>query len=81
MDPAKVQPISAGRTKKVKDIQSFLGSLTSYRWLSPTTPANCVPLTRLTRKGVKWNFSDRPEKSFETLELAFTPLPFLLIGF
>jgi hypothetical protein len=35
------------------------------------------PLTRLTRKGVPWNFSDAARKSFEALKSAFTSAPIL----
>jgi len=78
MDPAKVQAISGWpEPKKVKDIQSFLGFANFYRRFISDYSAIVVPLTRLTRKGVKWNFSDEARKSFETLKLAFTTAPVL----
>ena len=59
----------------------------SYPWVTRDNPYYrrfisdysdiVVPLTRLTRKGVVWNFSDDARKSFEALKAAFTSAPVL----
>ena len=56
----------------MKDIQSFLGFANFYRRFISDYSDIVVRLTRLTRKGVVWNFSDDAWKSFEALKAAFT---------
>ena len=78
MDSAKVQAITDWpEPRKVKDIQSFLGFANFYRRFIPDYSDIVIPLTRLTRKGVKWDFSDKARRAFETLKLAFTSAPVL----
>ena len=66
------------KLRKVKDIQSFLGFANFYRRFIQDYSDIVVPLTRLTRKGVPWNFSDDCRKSFLRLEDAFTSAPVLV---
>jgi len=78
MDPSKVQTIQDWpEPRKVKDIQSFLGFANFYRRFIPDYSDIVIPLTRLTRKGMPWNFSDAARKSFEALKSAFTTAPIL----
>src|ERR1700721_2429164 len=63
MDPSKVQTI--------------LVFANFYRKFIPDCPGIVVPLTRLTRKGAPWNFSDACRKSFEALKSAFITAPVL----
>src|SRR6201996_2103291 len=78
MDSAKVQAITDWpEPRKVKDIQSFLGFANFYRQFIPDYSDIVIPLTRLTLKGVKWDFSDKARRAFETLKLAFTSAPVL----
>ena len=78
MDPSKVQSIQDWpEPRKVKDIQSFLGFANFYRRFISDYSDIVVPLTRLTRKGIKWNFSDAARKAFENLKSAFTSAPIL----
>ena len=63
---------------KVKDIQSFLGFANFYHRFIQGYSNIVVPLTRLTRKGVPWNFSDNCRKSFLCLKDAFTSTPVLV---
>jgi RNase H-like domain found in reverse transcriptase len=58
--------------RKVKDIQSCLGFTNFYRRFIYNYSDITVPLTRLTRKGIKWNFSKDCRTAFETLKKAFT---------
>ena len=73
MDPSKVQTIQDWpEPRKVKDIQSFLGFANFYcRFISDYSDI-VVPLTRLTRKGIKLDFTDAARKAFESLKSAFT---------
>ena len=78
MDPSKVQTIQDWpEPRKIKDIQSFLGFANFYcRFISEYSNI-VVPLTRLTRKGIKWDFSDAARKAFQSLKTAFTTAPIL----
>src|SRR5882724_3443288 len=59
MAPYKVQIIQDWPIpQKVKDIQSFLGFANFYRRFIYRYSEIKVPLTRLTRKGTPWHFSD-----------------------
>ncbi|KAJ8456603.1 hypothetical protein ONZ51_g12022 [Trametes cubensis] len=58
--------------RKVHDIQSFLGFANFYRRFIPNYSEIVLPLTRLTRKSVPWNFSEECQKSFNALKQAFT---------
>ena len=73
MDPSKVQTIQDWpEPRKVKDIQSFLGFANFYQRFISDYSDIVIPLTRLTCKGIPWNFSDAARKSFEALKSAFT---------
>ena len=63
--------------RKVRDIQSFLGFANFYRRFIPNYSEIVLPLTRLTRKSVPWNFSEECRKSFNALKQAFTTAPVL----
>ncbi|KAJ3560359.1 hypothetical protein NP233_g10892 [Leucocoprinus birnbaumii] len=63
--------------KKVKDIQSFLGFANFYRRFIYNYSDIVVPLTRLTRKSVPWNFDDKCRAAFNNLKEAFTSAPIL----
>src|SRR5712664_3202914 len=58
--------------QKVKDIQSFLGFANFYCCFIYGYSEITVPLTRLTRKGTPWHFSDECHSAFEALKKAFT---------
>src|SRR4029077_12020463 len=63
--------------RKVKDIQSFLGFANFYRRFIHEYSDIVVPLTRLTRKGVPWAFTDDCRAAFQRLKDAFTSAPIL----
>jgi hypothetical protein len=78
MDPAKVETIrNWPDPRKVRDIQSFLGFANFYRRFILKYSEIALPLVRLTRKNIKWEFTDECRKSFETLKAAFTEAPVL----
>src|SRR5882724_1452518 len=73
MAPYKVQIIQDWlEPRKVKDIQSFLGFANFYRRFIFGYSEITVPLTRLTRKGTPWHFTDECHSAFEALKKAFT---------
>jgi hypothetical protein len=63
--------------RKVKDVQSFLGFANFYRRFIHNYSDIVVPLTRLTRKGAPWLFSDDCRRAFNSLKTAFTSAPIL----
>src|SRR3979490_1874577 len=63
--------------QKVKDIQSFLGFAKLYRHFINNYSAITIPLTRLTWKGLPWNFTEDCRESFNKLKQAFTSVPIL----
>ncbi|KIO12138.1 hypothetical protein M404DRAFT_78797, partial [Pisolithus tinctorius Marx 270] len=78
MSKEKVQTICDWpEPRKVKDVQSFLGFANFYRWFILNYSDIVVPLTRLTRKGAPWNFSEECRQSFNNLKTAFTTAPVL----
>jgi len=78
MDSVKIQAIQDWpEPRKVKDIQSFLGFANFYRRFIHNYSDIVVPLTRLTRKDKKWDFSDVCHKAFNDLKSAFLSAPVL----
>ena len=78
MDPAKVQTIQDWpEPRKVKDVQSFLGFANFYRRFIHEYSDIVIPLTRLTRKDLKWNFTAACREAFEKLKTAFLSAPVL----
>ncbi|CDO69493.1 hypothetical protein BN946_scf184662.g13 [Trametes cinnabarina] len=62
---------------KVRDIQAFLGFANFYQRFIPNYSEIVLPLTRLTRKSVPWNFSEECRTVFNTFKRAFTTAPVL----
>jgi len=78
MSPAKVSAIlDWPAPRKVKDIQSFLGFCNFYRRFIWNYSAITIPLTRLTRSNIRWEWSETCQKAFDTLKQAFTEAPVL----
>jgi Reverse transcriptase (RNA-dependent DNA polymerase)/RNase H-like domain found in reverse transcriptase len=65
------------KPRKVHDIQSFLGFANFYLRFIHDYSRITIPLTRLTRKGTPWHFSDECRRAFDTLKKAFTTAPVL----
>ena len=78
MSPEKVKSIQDWpEPRKIKDVQSFLGFANFYRRFIDNYSGIVTPLTRLTRKGIPWNFSDSCHSAFQNLKDAFTSAPIL----
>lgn len=78
MDPAKVAAINKWEPcSNVKDVQAFLGFANFYRRFIKSFSKIVRPLVSLTRKGIKFFWSQACEKAFQTLKDAFTSAPAL----
>ena len=65
MDPEKVEPImSWERSKSVFEIRNFLGLEGYYRRFIEDFSRLAAPMTRLTRKVVKFEWNDLCERVF-----------------
>ena len=63
--------------RKVKDVQSFLGFANFYWRFIHNYSEITVPLTRLTWKGLTWDFNEDCHTAFKTLKEGFTRAPVL----
>ena len=78
MPQSKVDAILEWPTPKtVKEIQSFLGFAKFYRYFISNYSDIIVPLTRLTRKGAPWDWSNEADAAFNSLKESFTEPPVL----
>ena len=65
MDPKKVEAMmSWERLKSIFEIRSFLGLARYYRRFIEDFSRLTAPMTRLTRKEVKFDWDDRCEEAF-----------------
>ncbi|WJZ84253.1 hypothetical protein VitviT2T_003866 [Vitis vinifera] len=80
VDPGKVDVVSNWRRPNtVTEIQSFLGLAGYYRWFIEGFSKIALPLTRLTQKGVKFEWSNDCERSFQELKNRLVTAPILTI--
>ena len=78
MDQAKVKTIQDWpEPRKVRNVQSFLGFANFYRRFIFNYSDIVVPLTRLTHKGIPFQFTDKAWEAFNLLKEAFTTAPIL----
>ena len=81
VDPEKVEAVmSWDRPKSVLEIRSFLGLAGYYRrFIEDFSPLE-APMTRLTRKEVKFAWDDRCEEAFQELKKRLTSAPILIVS-
>ena len=80
VDPAKVESvINWHRPRCVFDIRSFLGLAGYYRRFIKDFSSIALPLTRLTRKGVKFDWDEKCAEAFVKLKTLLTTAPVLII--
>jgi hypothetical protein len=73
LDPQKVEAVLRWeRPTTVTEIRSFLGSAGYYRRFVEGFSTIITPLTRLTRKNIRWEWSKECEESFQELERRLT---------
>ena len=79
-DPEKVEAVmSWERPKSAFEIRSFLGLAGYYRRFIEDFSRLAAPMTRLTRKEVKFDWDDRCEKAFQELKRRLTSAPILIV--
>ncbi|CAL9002595.1 unnamed protein product, partial [Prunus brigantina] len=80
VDPQKIEAVmNWPQPTSVTEIRSFLGLAGYYRRFVEGFSVIAAPLTRLTRKGVKFEWSDECEKSFTELKTRLTTAPVLTL--
>ena len=67
------------RPKSVFEISSFLGLAGYYRRFTEDFSRLAAPMTRLTRKEVKFDWDDRCEEAFQELKRRLTSAPILIV--
>ncbi|RVW12300.1 Transposon Ty3-G Gag-Pol polyprotein [Vitis vinifera] len=79
VDPTKVEAVTKWeRPKNVFEVRSFLGLAGYYRRFVENFSRIACPMTRLTRKGVNFDWNDRCEESFQELKRRLTTAPVLI---
>ena len=80
VDPAKVEAVLQWESpRSVSEIRSFLGLAGYYRRFVRDFSQVAAPLTRLTRKGVPFEWSEQCEQSFIELKRLLTSAPVLAL--
>ena len=80
VDPGKVEAVmSWERPKSVFEICSFLGLAGYYRRFIEDFSRLAAPMTRLTRKEVKFVWDDSRERAFQELKRRLTSAPILIV--
>ena len=80
VDPEKVEAVmSWERPKSVFEIRSFLGLTGYYRRFIEDFSRLAALITRLTRKGVKFEWDDLCEKAFQELKRMLSLAPILIV--
>ena len=67
------------RPKSVFEISSFLGLARYYKIFIEDFSRLAAPMTRLTRKEVKFDWDDRCEEAFQDLKRRLTTAPILIV--
>ena len=80
VDPEKVEAVMGReRPKSVFKIRSLLGMARYYRRFIEDFSRIAAPITRLTRKEVKFDWDDRCEEAFQELKRRLTSAPILIV--
>ena len=80
VDPQKIEAITSWeQPKSVQEICSFLGLAGYYRRFVESFSRIAMPLTRLTRKGVKFTWTEDCETSFQELKRRLVSAPVLVL--
>ena len=80
VDPEKVEVVmSWERPKSIFEIRSFLGLDGYYRRFIEDLSLLAAPMTRLTRKEVKFDWDDRCDEAFQELKMRLTSAPILIV--
>ena len=78
VDPSKIEAVKNWpRPASVSEVRSFLGLASYYRRFVEGFSKIAVPLTELTRKSVRFNWSEKCETSFQELKQRLITAPVL----
>ena len=80
VNPEKVEAVmSWERPKSIFEIHSFMGLAGYYRRFIGDISRLAAPMTRLTRKEVKFEWNDICERAFQELKRRLTSAPILIV--
>ena len=80
MDPQKIEAVVNWKPpKNVSDVRSFLGLAGYYRKFVEGFSKIAAPMTKLTRKDVKYDWVDACQQNFEELKGRLTSAPVLAL--
>ncbi|XP_042410094.1 uncharacterized protein LOC121999482 [Zingiber officinale] len=80
VDPSKVKAVKEWAVpRNASEIRSFLGLVGYYRKFTKGFSSIAVPLTALTKKNAKYNWSSGCQNSFDTLKQALITAPVLAV--
>ena len=80
MDPQKIEVVVSWKPpKNVSEVRSFLCLAGCYRKFVEGFSKIAAPLTKLTRKDVKYDWVDTCQQSFEELKGRLTSAPILAL--
>ena len=80
VDSSKIEAVSRWtRPKNASEIRSFLGLAGYYRRYVEDFSRIAAPLTALTRKGIKYEWTEKCERSFQELKKRLTSAPILML--
>ncbi|KAM1286042.1 hypothetical protein ACFX2J_000134 [Malus domestica] len=80
VDPQKIAAVESWeQPRTVTEVRSFLGLAGYYRRFVQDFSIIALPLTKLTRKDVKFEWDDSCEKSFQQLKYCLTHAPVLIL--
>nr|XP_009770969.1 PREDICTED: uncharacterized protein LOC104221594 [Nicotiana sylvestris] len=80
VDPQKIEAVKSWpRPTTPTEIRSFLGLTGYYRWFVEGFSTLASPITKLTQKAAKFQWSDACERSFQELKARLTTTPVLTL--
>ena len=80
VDPSKVEAVMNWKQpKSVFEVRSFLGLAGYYRRFIQDFSKLVKPMTHLTQKGVRFEWNENCERSFQELKKRLTSAPVLII--
>ncbi|XP_070040931.1 uncharacterized protein [Nicotiana tomentosiformis] len=80
VDPQKIEAVKSWpRPTTPTEIRSFLGLVSYYQWFVEGFSTLASPLTKLTQRAMKFQWSDACERSFQELKARLTTTPVLTL--
>ena len=80
VDPQKIAAVESWeQPRTVTEVRSFLGLAGYFRWFVKDFSVIALPLTRLTRKEIRFEWDENCEQSFHQLKYRLTHAPVLTL--